>query len=287
MSHSFSEKRKINPLKPKVKLPGGKEFSEIKNIVNHNHLHTICEQGNCPNIAECWGKGTATFMILGNICTRACRFCSVKTGKPYTPDHLEQFKIAESVLLMKLKHCVITSVDRDDLPDGGAQHWFDVISEVKKQNPFITIEVLIPDFKFNTDSLDKIISSNPDIISHNLETIERLTPMVRISAKYLTSLRVLEYIATQQKTSKSGIMLGLGETMDEIISTLIDLKNVNCKIVTIGQYLQPTHKQLPVTKFYSNSEFEEIKKIAISMGFKHVESGALVRSSYHAENHIH
>lgn len=286
MNKSFSEKHQINPNKPKVKLPSGKSYLQVKEIVEANGLKTICQSGKCPNLAECWGAGTATFMILGDICTRSCRFCSVKTGKPFPPDPDEPQKIADSVKKMKLRHCVITSVDRDDLADGGALHWKKTILEIKKINPLTKIEVLIPDFKFNTDALDEIIKAKPDIISHNLETVEKLTPKVRVQAKYKRSLQVLGYLSKNSVITKSGIMLGLGETKEEIIAAMNDLLIVGCRILTIGQYLQPTPDNLPVLKFYSAEEFDDLKQIALEKGFKMVESGNLVRSSYHAEKHV-
>jgi lipoic acid synthetase len=278
--------RKIDPNKPKIKLPSGGKYIETKKTVEKFGLHTICQSGNCPNLAECWQAGTATFMILGDICTRSCKFCSVTTGKPFPPDSDEPQHIAESIKHMKLKHCVITSVDRDDLPDGGAEHWVKTILTIKQLNPLTTIEVLIPDFQGNTECLDKIIDSKPHIISHNLETVERLTPNVRSVAKYRRSLDVLSYISCHGITSKSGIMLGLGETLTEIGQTMDDILNSGCKIITIGQYLQPTPQNLPVTKYYAPSEFDEIGKMATSKGFHFVESSALVRSSYHAEKHV-
>lgn len=286
MNKSSFEKHQINPNKPKVKLPSGKSYLQVKEIVEANGLKTICQSGKCPNLAECWGAGTATFMILGDICTRSCRFCSVKTGKPFPPDPEEPQKIADSVKKMKLRHCVITSVDRDDLTDGGALHWKKTILEIKGINPLTKIEVLIPDFKFNINSLDEIISAKPDIISHNLETVERLSPKVRVQAKYNRSLQVLDYLSKNGVITKSGIMLGLGETKEEIIHTMKDLLEVGCKILTVGQYLQPTPDNLPVLKFYSTEEFDEIKQIALEKGFRMVESGNLVRSSYHAEKHV-
>jgi lipoic acid synthetase len=279
-------KNTIDPNKPKVKLPGGRSYLAVKNIVIKHGLNTICQSGKCPNLAECWGNGTATFMILGNICTRSCRFCSVVTGKPLQPDPTEPDKIAQSVKIMKLKHCVITSVDRDDLHDGGALHWYKTIIAVRELNPATTIEVLIPDFKFNKESLDMVISANPEIISHNLETVERLTKEVRVQAKYARSLDVLNYLSEKGACTKSGIMVGLGETKEEILKTMDDLLQVNCKILTIGQYLQPTPENLQVVKFYSDEEFKELKKAGMEKGFTIVESGNLVRSSYHAEKHL-
>jgi lipoyl synthase len=286
MNKNISDKHQINPYKPKVKLPSGKAYLHVKEMVEAYGLNTICQSGKCPNLSECWGSGTATFMILGDVCTRSCRFCSVKTGKPFPSDPDEPQKIADSVKKMKLKHCVITSVDRDDLADGGSLHWKKTILEIKKTNPFTKIEVLIPDFKFSTNALDEIISAKPDIISHNLETVEKLTPKVRVQAKYKRSLQVLEYLSNKGVITKSGIMLGLGETKEEIFQTMEDLLKVGCKIITIGQYLQPTPDNLPVLKFYSPEEFDELKQIAIKKGFRMVESGSLVRSSYHAEKHV-
>ncbi len=279
-------KRKIDPNKPKIKIPIGKEYIAVKEIVKKNKLHTICQSGMCPNVAECWGNGTATFMILGDICTRSCKFCSVKTGKPLPVDNTEPQKLAQSIKLMKLKHCVITSVDRDDLSDGGAEIWAKTVNEIRKQNPGITIETLIPDFTYNKESLNKIIKVKPDIVSHNLETVERLSKQVRVQARYNRSLEVLKYLSENGIKTKSGIMLGLGETTKEIEKTMDDLLSVNCKIITIGQYLQPTKQNLKVEKFYTEDEFLSLKKIAKDKGFKFVESGALVRSSYHAEKHI-
>lgn len=280
------DRRRIDPNKPKIKLPVGKNYLFVKDIVTSNKLHTICQSGNCPNVSECWGAGTATFMILGDICTRACRFCSVITGRPKPADLTEPLKIANSVKLMNLKHCVITSVDRDDLEDGGAQIWHDTINEVRKVSPHTTIETLIPDFQGNLASLQKIIEAKPEIVSHNLETVRRLTKEIRVFAKYDTSLYVLKILKDSGITTKSGIMLGLGETHDEILETMDDLLNVGCEILTIGQYLQPTKEQVPVKKYISTEEFENFKQIGISKGFKIVESGSLVRSSYHADQHL-
>jgi len=280
------ERRKIDPNKPKIKLPVGKSYLFVKDVVSDNQLHTICQSGNCPNVSECWGAGTATFMILGGICTRSCRFCSVPTGKPKPIDNTEPDKIAKSVKLMNLKHCVITSVDRDDLEDGGAQLWKNTINEIRKQSPNTTIEALIPDFQGNINSLLEIIEAKPEIVSHNLETVERLTRKIRIFAKYETSLLVLKKLYDSGIVTKSGIMLGLGETFDEVIKLMGDLLNVGCKILTIGQYLQPTKNQVPVEQYISKEEFEYLKEIGLRKGFRIVESGSLVRSSYHAEQHL-
>jgi lipoic acid synthetase len=280
------KKSHISPHKPKVKLRIGQHYLNIKKIVHQHHLHTICESGNCPNLPECWGSGTATLMILGDICTRACKFCSVPTGKPLPPDKNEPEKVAKSIQLMQLSHCVITSVDRDDLPDGGAGIWAETIRQIKHYNPKTTIEVLIPDFNFNTTHLDTVIDAKPDIISHNLETTRRLTPQIRSRAQYDRSLKVLEYIRSKGMVSKSGIMLGLGETETEILQTMDDLLAIDCRIITIGQYLQPTPKNIPVARYVPEEEFEKYRDIAIEKGFTFVESGSLVRSSYHAEKHV-
>jgi len=281
------------PVKPerkpdwlRIKLPGVNDYSYIKDYLAEFHLHTICESGKCPNRAECWEQKTATFMILGNNCTRACRFCAVSKSKPLVPDRDEPEKLAEAIKKIGLKHCVITSVTRDDLSDGGASIWHDAIKAIKQKNPGITIEALIPDFNGNHRDLDLLIKSQPDIISHNLETVRRLTPEIRIKAQYTLSLEVLQYLAAKGITTKSGIMLGLGETQEEIYQTMEDLLNVQCRIITIGQYLQPSKKNYPVKKYYSPSEFEHLKEKALEKGFKFAESGPLVRSSYHASKHI-
>lgn len=281
------------PVKPerkpdwlRIKLPGVNDYSYIKDYLSDFQLHTICESGKCPNMAECWEQKTATFMILGNSCTRACRFCAVSKSQPLAPDPDEPRKLAEAIKKIGLKHCVITSVTRDDLPDGGAGIWHDAIIAIKQKNPCITIEALIPDFNGNHDSLDLLVKAQPDIISHNLETVSRLTPEIRIKARYALSLEVLHYLACKGITTKSGIMLGLGETPEEIYETMDDLLNVQCRIITIGQYLQPSKKHFPVKKYYSPAEFEQLKKIALEKGFEFAESGPLVRSSYHASKHI-
>lgn len=274
------------PVWLRVPLPSGEKVSELGNLIQDNNLHTICTSGNCPNRAECWKNGTATFMILGDICTRGCRFCNVATGKPLPVDINEPVKIARAIKILNLKHCVITSVDRDDLPDGGAKHWQQVILEVKKANPQTTMEVLIPDFNGSTADLDTVAEAKPEVISHNLETVERLTPLVRSRASYRKSLEVLKYLAEQGVKTKSGIMLGLGETMEEIEQVMDDLLSVNCKIITIGQYLQPTQKHLNVEKYYHPDEFSAMEVIAKSKGFNHAECSPLVRSSYHAEKHV-
>ena len=264
----------------------GETYSMVKRIVVENHLHTICTSGNCPNIGECWNRGTATFMILGDICTRACKFCATKTGRPLPPDPEEPDRLAEAIKIMKLTHCVITSVDRDDLPDGGASFWADIIRRVKEVNTNITMEALIPDFDASTESIQKIIDAGPDVISHNLETVKRLTPFIRTKAKYDRSLDVIRYVSGKGKTAKSGFMIGLGEREDEIIQTISDLYDSGCKILTIGQYLQPGFDYMEVAEFIAPEKFKEYRLKALSLGFSFVESGPLVRSSFHAENHI-
>jgi lipoic acid synthetase len=271
----------------KMKMPKGKNYPRIKNLVNSYGLHTICTSGRCPNIGDCWNRGTATFMILGDICTRSCKFCGVKTGKPLPPDENEPVKVAESVRLMELKHCVITSVDRDDLDDQGAGIWVRTIMEIKKVNPETKIEVLIPDFRGDLNLIKKVLDAGPDVISHNLETVERLTPQIRSAAKYRRSLEVLKYIADNNKIAKSGIMLGLGETTEEILQTMDDLREAGCRVMTIGQYLAPTSNHIPVVEFIRPEQFDEYHDIGIKKGFSLVESAPLVRSSYRAEEHAH
>ncbi len=270
----------------RVKLPTGKEYAEVRKIVSTHKLHTICESGNCPNMGECWGAGTATFMILGNICTRSCGFCNVATGKPLNIDKEEPERVAESVRLMNVKHCVITSVDRDDLKDGGSTIWVATINAIRRVSPQTKFETLIPDFQGKWENLQRIIDVNPDIVSHNLETVRRLTKQVRIQAKYDRSLEVLKRLKMAGIKTKSGVMLGLGETEQEIYETMDDLRAVGCDVLTLGQYLQPTSKHLPVVEFIRPEIFEQYKKIGIEKGFRFVESGPLVRSSYHAEKHI-
>lgn len=279
-------KRKIDPNKPKIKIPFGKQYIKTKEIVKEHKLHTICESGNCPNLAECWSAGTSTFMILGDICTRSCKFCSVKTGKPLPIDTEEAQRISKSVSLMNLKHCVITSVDRDDMEDKGASFWANVIKTVFQNNPGVTMETLIPDFDGHEHLLDKIIKEKPNVVSHNLETVERLSDSVRSRANYRTSLSVLKYLESKGIVTKSGIMLGLGEKHNEILELMDDLLAVNCKIITIGQYLQATKDNIPVLEYVTEEAFAELKKIAFEKGFEKVESGALIRSSYHAEKHV-
>jgi lipoic acid synthetase len=280
----MEQKRKPDWLK--IKLPLGANYRNVKQIVTGHGLHTICSSGQCPNMGECWGAGTATFMILGEICTRSCKFCATRTGKPLPPDEDEPFKLAESVKLMGLKHVVITSVDRDDLEDGGANHWVNTILEVKKINPGITMEVLIPDFDSRKELIQLIVGAAPDIISHNLETVERLTPLVRSRARYQRSLDVLRTISLSGCVSKSGIMLGLGETPDEILKTMDDVIATGCEIFTMGQYLQPTKSHLEVAEYLHPDVFLQLKNEGLNRGFRIVESAPLVRSSYHAEKHI-
>ena len=270
----------------KVKLPTGKAYKTVKNVVKGNSLHTICESGHCPNIGECWGEGTATFMILGNICTRSCGFCSVATGRPLLVDINEPKRVAESIKLMKVKHAVITSVDRDDLKDGGAEMWVKTINEIRKLNPTTTMETLIPDFKGRAIDIQKIIDVAPDLVSHNLETVRNLTKKVRIQAKYDRSLDTLKILNDGGMKTKSGIMLGLGEKEDEVIDTMYDLFNVGVSVFTMGQYLQPSVKHLPVIEFVEPKIFQKLKEIGLDIGFRYVESGPLVRSSYHAEKHL-
>tara|TARA_B100001250_G_C19817118_1_gene799178 strand:- start:10143 stop:11000 length:858 start_codon:yes stop_codon:yes gene_type:complete len=271
----------------RVKLPSGKKFTDLRALVNKHRLHTICESGNCPNMGECWGAGTATFMILGNICTRSCGFCAVATGRPQAIDWSEPERVAQSVKLMDIRHCVLTSVDRDDLLDGGVQVWVETINAIRRLSPITTQETLIPDFKGDSNIIKKIAFVHPEIVSHNIETVERLTRSVRIQAKYKRSLSVLETLKKEGvKRTKSGLMLGLGETKIEVIETMKNLRNVDVDILTIGQYLQPTKKHIPVHRFVDPIEFKELKSIGLDMGFKYVESGPLVRSSYHAEKHL-
>tara|TARA_B100000530_G_C15896241_1_gene463500 strand:- start:288 stop:1145 length:858 start_codon:yes stop_codon:yes gene_type:complete len=276
--------------KPKwlrVKLPTGNKFRDLRKLVDKHRLHTICESGNCPNMGECWGVGTATFMILGNICTRSCGFCAVATGKPKGIDWSEPERVARSVKLMNVKHCVITSVDRDDLEDGGVQIWVETINAVRRLTPDTTLETLIPDFKGDSKLIKQIAVVHPEVVSHNIETVRRLTKEVRIQAKYERSLMVLENLKEAGvKRTKSGLMLGLGETNEEVLKTMEDLRNVHVDILTLGQYLQPTKKHISVNRFVSPEEFSDFKLKGLKMGFKYVESGPLVRSSYHAEKHL-
>ncbi len=270
----------------RVKLPVGKEYRHVRSLVDEHKLHTICESGNCPNMGECWGAGTATFMILGNICTRSCSFCAVATGRPLPVDLDEPNRVANSVKLMGVKHCVITSVDRDDQKDGGSTIWAETILAIRRESPETTLETLIPDFKGQWENLDRVLAVRPEVVSHNIETVRRLTREVRIQAKYDRSLECLRRIAEAGLRTKSGIMLGLGETEEDVIDTMQDLYNVGVNILTIGQYLQPTKAHHPVVDWVTPQQFEKYQKIGLEMGFKYVESGPLVRSSYHAEKHL-
>ncbi|MEO7306088.1 MAG: lipoyl synthase [Ferruginibacter sp.] len=277
------------PKKPdwlRVKLPIGEEYRHVRSLVDTHKLHTICESGNCPNMGECWGEGTATFMILGNICTRSCGFCNVATGRPLEVDWDEPQRVAEAINLMKVKHAVITSVDRDELKDGGSIIWYNTIKSVKALNPATTLETLIPDFKGNKENIQRIIDAAPEVVSHNIETTERLTRQVRIQAKYWQSMQTLRILKEGGMRTKSGIMLGLGEEKEEVIQTLKDLKANHVDVVTIGQYLQPTKKHLPVARFVHPDEFAEFREIGYNLGLDYVESGPLVRSSYHSEKHV-
>ena len=280
------EKRIRKPEWLRISLGNNDHFSTTGKIIQNHCLHTICQSGKCPNMGECWNKGTATFMIGGDICTRACKFCNTKSGRPLPLNPQEPYNIAQSVKLLGLKHAVITSVDRDDLPDYGANHWAETVLQIRKYNPETSIEILIPDFNGKKELLDIVIQTSPDIISHNLETVRRLTPMVRSVARYDTSLAVLEQIAASGVSAKSGLMLGLGEAKDEVLQTMSDLLNVGCYLLSIGQYLQPSKKNIPVSEYIHPDIFEEYKQKALSLGFKHVESAPLVRSSYHSSDFI-
>jgi lipoic acid synthetase len=283
------EQTNIRIKKPKwlrVKLPTGENYRTVRGLVDQHKLHTICESGSCPNMGECWGEGTATFMILGNICTRSCGFCAVQTGKPEEVDEFEPGRVANSVKIMGVKHAVVTSVDRDDLKDGGSEIWAQTVRAIRQQSPGTTLETLIPDFAGKWENLQVLIDVAPEIVSHNLETVRRLTKQVRIQAKYDRSLEVLFRLKKGGMRTKSGVMLGLGETEDEVIETMQDLRAVGVDILTLGQYLQPTPKHLPVVEFIEPSQFEKYRVLGLEMGFRFVESGPLVRSSYHAEKHL-
>ncbi|MBK6952952.1 MAG: lipoyl synthase [Crocinitomicaceae bacterium] len=285
----LADQSKISINKPKwlrVKLPIGENYKKVRALVDEHKLHTICQSGNCPNMGECWGEGTATFMILGNICTRSCGFCSVATGKPNEADPFEPAKVAQSIKLMNIKHAVITSVDRDDLPDGGSDIWVATVKSIRRKSPGTTMETLIPDFAGNWENLQKIIDVAPEVVSHNLETVRRLTKQVRIQAKYDRSLEVLFRLKKGGMKTKSGVMLGLGENENEIIETIDDLASVGVDVLTLGQYLQPTPKHLKVQAFITPEKFDEYGAYAKAKGFRFVESGPLVRSSYHAEKHV-
>ncbi len=290
MSTAIAESVSPPKRKPKwlrVKLPTGKKYTQLRGLVEKYDLHTICTSGSCPNMGECWGEGTATFMILGNICTRSCGFCGVKTGRPESVDWAEPEKVARSIKIMGIKHAVVTSVDRDDLKDMGSIIWAETVKAIRRMNPETTLETLIPDFQGVERHLDRILEVAPEVISHNMETVKRLTREVRIQAKYERSLGVLDYLKKNgAHRTKSGIMLGLGEEEDEVIATMKDLRQVNVDVVTIGQYLQPSKKHLPVKQFILPEQFKKFEEIGLEMGFRHVESGALVRSSYKAHKHI-
>jgi lipoic acid synthetase len=270
----------------KVKLPTGSTYSHVREVVTEHKLHTICQSGNCPNMGECWGAGTATFMILGNICTRSCGFCSVATGKPDAVDPFEPLRVAKSVKLMGVKHCVVTCVDRDDLEDGGAEIWVQTIRKIRELNPGTTMETLIGDFQGRLDNLQLVLDEKPEVLSHNLETVRRLTKQVRVQAKYDRSLEVLKHANASGVRVKSGIMLGLGETKEEILESMNDLLQAGVHILTLGQYLQPTKEHLPVAEYIHPDFFAELKQTGLQMGFRYIESGPLVRSSYHAEKHL-
>ena len=281
-----NDKRVRKPEWLKISIGANERYTETKRIVESHCLHTICSSGRCPNMGECWGKGTATFRIAGDICTRSCKFCNTQTGRPLPLDPDEPAHVAESIALMKLSHAVITSVDRDDLPDLGAAHWAQTIREIKRLNPETTTEVLIPDFQGRKELIDQVIKACPEIISHNMETVKRISPQVRSAANYHTSLEVIRQIAESGITAKSGIMVGLGETPAEVEELMDDLISVGCKILTIGQYLQPTHKHFPVAAYITPEQFAVYKETGLKKGFEQVESAPLVRSSYHAEKHI-
>ncbi len=281
---SDSKLKKPNWLR--VKLPIGESYKHVRGLVDKHKLHTICESGNCPNMGECWGEGTATFMILGNICTRSCRFCAVATGRPEPIDWDEPQRVAEAINLMRVKHAVITSVDRDEQPDGGSTIWYNTIKAVKALNPETTLETLIPDFRGIVEQIDRVSDAAPEVVSHNMETVERMTKKIRVQAKYHRSLFVLERLKQGGMRTKTGIMLGIGETKDEVVETMKHLVNVGCDVLTLGQYLQPTPKHAPVERFVHPDEFAELKDIGYNLGFDYVESGPLVRSSYHSEKHI-
>lgn len=282
----MSTQRVPKPKWLRVKLPTGETYKNVREIVSEHKLHTICESGHCPNMGECWGEGTATFMILGNICTRSCGFCNVSTGKPEEVDTFEPAKVAKSVKLMGVKHAVLTSVDRDDLKDGGAEIWAQTVRAIRQQSPGTTLETLIPDFAGKWENLQKIIDVAPEVVSHNLETVRRLTKGVRIQAKYDRSLEVLRRLGKAGLRTKSGIMMGIGETKEEVIEAMDDLRSVGVHVLTLGQYLQPTPKHLPVAEFVHPDTFKELEEIGLQKGFMYVESGPLVRSSYHAEKHV-
>jgi lipoic acid synthetase len=278
--------RKRLPEWMRMQMPGGDRYLQVKDQVERNGLHTICKSGNCPNIGECWAAGTATFMILGEICTRACKFCAVKTGRPLPVDEEEPYRLARSIQTMGIRHAVITSVDRDDLPDKGAGAWSRTISVLKDQVPGLTMETLIPDFDAIPELVDQVIAADPEVISHNLETVERLTPLIRSRAGYRKSLEVVRRISFSSLVSKSGIMLGLGEEEDEVLRTMNDLREAGCQVITLGQYLQPTLEHMPVEEYIHPDRFAFFAEEALHRGFRSVESAPLVRSSYHAEKQL-
>ena len=285
MSNELKKRQRL-PGWMRMPMPGGKLYMDVKEVVERNKLHTICTSGNCPNIGECWAEGTATFMILGDICTRSCKFCAVKTGRPAPVDLNEPRRLAESVKKMKIRHAVITSVDRDDLPDRGSGFWAETVRVLKEEVPGLTMETLIPDFDGHAGWVQKVIDARPEVISHNLETVRRLTPKIRSKAKYETSLAVVRQIAQSDAVSKSGIMLGLGETEKEVLETMDDLRAAGCEVMTIGQYLQPSMQHMPVEAYIPPEQFKAYEQIGLNKGFRFVESSPLVRSSYHARKHL-
>lgn len=282
----IKQQSRMKPDWLKTQIPGDGKYSDMLKMVREKKLHTICESGKCPNIGECWGVGTATFMIGGNTCTRSCQFCNVATGKGDVLDPLEPFNIAQSISMMGVKHAVITSVDRDDLTDGGSEHWAKTVTSIRTFNPETTLETLIPDFQGKTEQLDRIIAVHPEVVSHNIETVERLTREVRIQAKYERSLFVLRYLKDNGMKTKSGIMCGMGETEEEVIQTMKDLREAGVDIITLGQYMQPTPRHLKVAEYIHPDQFAKYKSIGEELGFEYIESGPLVRSSYHAEQHL-
>ncbi|MBT8220692.1 MAG: lipoyl synthase [Bacteroidia bacterium] len=278
--------RKKRPDWLRVKLPIGEKYKHVRSLVDEYKLHTICQSGNCPNMGECWTAGTATFMILGDVCTRSCSFCAVKTGRPPEYDEDEPFRVAEAIKLMKVKHAVITSVNRDELKDRGAEIWYRTVVETKKQSPETTIETLIPDVKANWDALDRMISGGQEVVSHNMETVESLYRKVRPQAKYQRSLNQIQMTKNSGKRTKSGIMVGLGESQEEVFQIMDDLVAHGCDVLTIGQYLQPTKMHLEIAEYVHPDIFAMYKEIGMQKGFDFVESGPLVRSSYHSERHL-
>ncbi len=289
MPESPSNPDSSKPKKPKwlrVKLPTGKEYARIRKIVDHNKLHTICESGNCPNMGECWGAGTSTFMILGNVCTRSCTFCAVATGRPSEYDESEPQRVAEAIQKMGVKHAVITSVNRDELKDKGAEIWYQTVMKIKKLSPDTTIETLIPDVKNNWDALYRMIEGGQEVVSHNMETVESLYRRIRPQGKYQRSIEQLKLIVEAGKRTKTGIMLGLGETDEEVYKAMDDSANCGLHILTLGQYLQPTKMHVEVQEFIHPDKFELLKEEGLKRGIKYVESSPLVRSSYHAERHV-